>query len=349
MDNLTVSEVAGVLGSAGVPAISVMSYDACLMGMAEVGYAFKDKVQYFTGSEELEAGDGHDYTTLFNVLKTNPAAVTAQQLANGYVTSFGTQYVGKGGVEDTYSATQASAYNSFAAALKTFTDATATASSTTRGYLRTARNAATTYDGESYKDFRDLGSFMAKVAADTRIPAAIRTAANGVITSLSTLVSSKTADQRNSSGVAIYLPGNSYDSTYTSSFSAFNTATGWDKFAKWLATGTRSAAATTGTASGARGPATRVTGDARTVSRSLLGYDAEVTTTIRVIGAEGQADRRAERTDDRGTGLARRAAALIGAADEYLARPAATPTTPAATTTPAFFAASVEADDVLAG
>ena len=272
-DFLSVSETAGVLGSAGVPAISVLCYDACLMGMAEVGHAFKDKVQFFTASEELVAGDGHDYTTLFDVLKTSPAAVTAEQLARAYVASFGNQYLGTGVNEDTNSATRATAYNSFAAALKAFTDATATASSTTRGYLRTARNAATTYDGDAYKDFRDLGSFMAKVAADARIPAGIRTAANGVLTSLNSLVVSKTADRRNSSGVAIYLPGNAYDSTYTSSFSAFTAATGWDKFAKWLATGTRT---TTATTTATRGPASRVTDDARAVSRALLGYETDV-------------------------------------------------------------------------
>lgn len=320
MDFLSISETAGVIGSAGMPAISVMSYDACLMGMAEVGYAFKDKVQFFAASEELEAGDGHDYTTLFNVLKTNPAAVTAQQLAQGYVTSFGGQYVGTGVKEDTYSATKASAYTQFAAALKTFTDSTLTASSTTRGYLRTARNAATTYDGDSYKDFRDLGSFMSKVSVDSRIPAAIRTAANGVLTSLNTLVVSKTADQRNSSGVAIYLPGSSYDSTYTSSFSSFNTATGWDKFAKWLATGTRTATTTTGTATRTRGPADRVIGDARAVSRSLLGYEPMTVATIRVSGVsdETRPARREERNENPQPGIGRRAAALVNTADSIL-------------------------------
>lgn len=354
MDNLMVSEVAGVLGSAGVPAISVMSYDACLMGMAEVGYAFKDKVPYFTASEETEAGDGHDYTTLFNVLKSNPQNVTPAQLAAGYVTSFGNQYVSTSDNEDTYSAVKSANYAAFTTALKAFVDSTASASSTTLGYLRTARNAAIQYEGTDYKDFRDLGSFLSKVSANTKIPAAIRTAATNVISSLNTLVANKTADKRGSSGLAIYLPQSSYDSMYTTEFAAFNAATGWNTFAKWIATGSRSATSTAGVASANRGAASRGVHDlapsAQAVTRSLLGYDAgEKATTIRVTGADGQADRRAERTDDRGTGLARRAAALIGAADEYLARPAATPTTPAVTTTPTFFAASVEADDVLAG
>lgn len=354
MDFLSVSEVAGVLGSSGVPSISVMSYDACLMGMAEIGYAFKDKVQFFAASEELEAGTGQDYTTLFNVLQTNPGSVTPQQLAAGYVTSFGNQYVGTGVMEDTYSSTRASAYNAFASALKTFTDATLTASSTTRGYLRTARNAAITYDGESYKDFRDLGSFMAKVSADSRIPSAIRTAANGVISSLGNLVANKTADQRNSSGVAIYLPGNSYDSSYTSNFTSFNNATGWDKFAKWLATGTRTT--TTGTASGARGPASRGVAsfatDARSVSQSLLGYDSvEPAQTLRVGGVvENRESRHAEHREEHGR-IGHRAAALFQAADAYLSGTAstggnATVSTPSTTSTASH---PIVTDDVLAG
>jgi hypothetical protein len=53
----------------------------------------------------------------------------------------------------------------------------------------------------------------------------------------------KTADQRSSSGVSVYLPTTSSDAylaTYATDAAAFCQATGWNTFAKWLATGTRS-------------------------------------------------------------------------------------------------------------
>jgi hypothetical protein len=67
-----------------------------------------------------------------------------------------------------------------------------------------------------------------------------------VTNALAALVTSKTADQRGSSGVSIYLPTSSGDpwlATYATDAAAFCAATGWNSFATWLATGTRSAAA----------------------------------------------------------------------------------------------------------
>jgi post-segregation antitoxin (ccd killing protein) len=252
-DHLTISEVASALGASGVPAIDVFSYDACLMAMAEVGYGLKDRAQMFAASEELEGGPGHDYRTLFNVLKTNPTSVTAEQLANGFVTSYGTQYVGTGVSEDTYSATRTSLYNSFAGALKSFTDSTLNAASSVRTALQTARNNAVAYDDV---DFRDLGSFMRNVSNATSVSSAIRTAASGVLTAISSLVSSRTSDGRSSSGVSIYLPKTSLDSSYASTFSAFNSATNWGSFANWLITGSRTAASSA-SSSISRGPAER--------------------------------------------------------------------------------------------
>jgi hypothetical protein len=52
-------EMAGVLNSVkekiGKP-VDVMDFNACLMGMAEVGYELKDGARYLVGSEEVEAG-----------------------------------------------------------------------------------------------------------------------------------------------------------------------------------------------------------------------------------------------------------------------------------------------------
>lgn len=251
MDYLTMPETVSAIGAAGNPRIDVLGYDACLMGMAEIGYALRNSGTVFAGAEELTAGTGHDYATLFNVLRTNPQNVTAEQLGAAYVTSFSNQYVGTGVLEDTYSATRTSQYGNFAAAVKTFVDSTAGASGTVLTALRNARNSAVKYDTA---DFKDLKSFLTLVNNNTSIPATIRTAASGALTAITNLVVSKTADQRNSGGVAVYLPSSSVNGSYGSDYAAWNTATGWGAFANWLATGTRSLP---GSGGGRSGPAQR--------------------------------------------------------------------------------------------
>jgi hypothetical protein len=82
------------------------------------------------------------------------------------------------------------------------------------------------------------------VSATTSLPAALRSAADGVKQAITAMIATKTADHRQSSGVSIYLPSASNDpylSTYTTTAAAFCQATNWNTFAKWLATGSRSA------------------------------------------------------------------------------------------------------------
>jgi hypothetical protein len=248
-DALTIPEMAAALGSAGMPAFDVVSYDNCLMAMAEVGAALAPKVGgVFVASEEVVDGTGQDYTTCFAALKTNPSQVTATQLAAGMVSSYGTQYVDGSNTADTFSATVAAGYANLTAALRTFVTATSTLGTADRTAVRTAATGSVAYDEPSFKD---LGTFMTRVAASTSLPTALKTAATGVKAALASVVSAKTADQRSSGGLSIYLPTSSTDaylSTYTTDAAAFCAATGWDAFAKWLATGTRSAATATGLA-----------------------------------------------------------------------------------------------------
>ncbi|NDC64412.1 MAG: hypothetical protein EBZ59_10630, partial [Planctomycetia bacterium] len=75
------------------------------------------------------------------------------------------------------------------------------------------------------------------------LPQSVRTAATAVGSALTAMISSKTADARSSSGMAIYLPtaADSYLGSYATTASAFASATGWDRFARWMATGNRAA------------------------------------------------------------------------------------------------------------
>ncbi|MFM6089603.1 MAG: pre-peptidase C-terminal domain-containing protein, partial [Dolichospermum sp.] len=239
-DNLTTNELATALNtlkSAGIN-ISVLAFDACLMAMAEVGFALKDYARVFVASEEVVGGDGYDYTTAFNTLFTNPSQVTAQSLASGLVTSFQNQYQGSGGGADTLSATDTTQFNAFTTALRNFTTSvstSATASDWTK--LQAARNSA---HGFADEDFRDLGQYMGAIANNSGITQVIRTNAQLVITALNNLVIADTTDQFDTQGLSIYLPapGSSLDSSYLNGYQSFFTATGWKDYLQSFTTRT---------------------------------------------------------------------------------------------------------------
>jgi hypothetical protein len=247
-DALTINELVSALGTAGVPPVQLVSYDNCLMGMAEVGYAAATRFTgHFVASEESIHGTGQDYRTAYAALKTSPATVTSAALAAGMVASYQTQYVGQFVGQfpfDTFSAAATSGYGQLVSALSQFVTATDPLAAAERTTLRNLATAGPSISMEEPDSFRDLGKFMTRVAAAGTLPQAVRTAATAVGSALTAMISSKTADARSSSGMAIYLPtqADSYLGSYATTASAFTSATGWDRFARWMATGNRAAA-----------------------------------------------------------------------------------------------------------
>jgi hypothetical protein len=232
------------LATAGMPKFDLVSYDNCLMQMVEVGAAIAPNLAaggVFVASEESINGAGQDYTTAYSALKVaDPASVTAAQVAAGMTTSYWNQYKADG-TYDTFSGVLASATTSLQAALKTFVDATVGLTTANRTTMLAAANASVSFD---FTEFKDLGKFMTGVAAATSLPQTVRDAATAVRSAITATVSSKTPDARGTAGISIYLPtvsGDSYLATYATDAAAFNAATGWASFAKWMATGSRTA------------------------------------------------------------------------------------------------------------
>jgi len=110
-DALTIPEMASALGAEGMPTFDVVSYDNCLMAMAEIGAAIAPRLGgVYVASEEVINGAGQDYTTAYSALQVaDPAQVTAAQVAAGMVKSYGTQYADDWEQCDTFSATAAAA------------------------------------------------------------------------------------------------------------------------------------------------------------------------------------------------------------------------------------------------
>jgi len=239
-DNLTTPEFVQALTTlrgAGT-SIDLVAFDACLMAMTEVGYATRDLTTAYVASQEVVGGDGHDYTTLFRLLESDPYAVAPLALATGFVRSFGDQYLGTG-TADTHSAVNSARYAGVVSALASFTSAAGGASSAERTAMASARSATPSY---TYSYLRDLGGFMQRIATNSAIGQAIRTAATGVVNAVAQAVVSKTSDQRSSSGMSIYLPtlGSTIPSWYTSQYAAFDAATGWTGFLRGVTSAGRS-------------------------------------------------------------------------------------------------------------
>jgi hypothetical protein len=143
-DHLTIPELATALRTVTTQAqpirIDLLAFDACLMQMAEVGFAVSPYVDMVVGSEEYECASGYDYSRAFATLRSNPGQVDARTVAGGLVQSYQNQYQGITSGEDTLSAATTSQYAAFTAALKIFTTAAASATNQDWMSLRAAQS-----------------------------------------------------------------------------------------------------------------------------------------------------------------------------------------------------------------
>ena len=78
-DSLTVLEMRSVFGSLYMDErsvenqpISIIGFDTCLMATMEVAYYFWDTAEYLVASQELEPGNGWNYTGIMQALAENP-------------------------------------------------------------------------------------------------------------------------------------------------------------------------------------------------------------------------------------------------------------------------------------
>jgi len=257
-DALTIGEIGSALNASGMPKIDVLSYNSCLMAMAEVGTAISASVAgVFVASEEVMLVAGQDYTTAYSRLAATPTSITSRQLAEGMVQSYQKQYAVRPGF-DTLSATDTSGYNALNRAIKAFVAATRTLGAPERDLLIGAASGSPQYgDYSQFPDVIvsvDLKSFMTGIVNTPSLPQALRSTASDVVNAVSAMVVSRTSDMRSSGGIAVYVPpvaDSKLLATYATDAAEFCRATGWDTFARWMATGNQPASSSGGTGSGA--------------------------------------------------------------------------------------------------
>ena len=60
------------------PPVDIIGFDACLMATIDVAFTFCDIAEYLVASEELEPGDGWDYSAWIQALANDPAMSSAE-------------------------------------------------------------------------------------------------------------------------------------------------------------------------------------------------------------------------------------------------------------------------------
>jgi len=116
-DYLYLDEIQSALtnsGFSGENHLNVLGFDACLMGMVEVAYEFRDLADYFIASMSMIGGYGWDYDSIFAKLygSLNPTGITGADFSDLIVASF-KNYIEKNNIsaDDTISAVRLSHIN----------------------------------------------------------------------------------------------------------------------------------------------------------------------------------------------------------------------------------------------
>lgn len=204
---MSLNNIVTAVSDSGVH-FGLINFDACLMGMYEVAYAFRNVADYLVASEEVEPGEGDDYTAILTALTATPT-MSASTLSASIVGTYRSFYATQGRNSITKSVLDLSKI----AALRTAVDNLATVMTNGMGTLRTsiqtAQVATVSYE---YPYNRDLSDFAVQLKANST-DAALVSAATEVQTAVSNAVISNqiyTPDSLNpinrSKGIAIWLP-----------------------------------------------------------------------------------------------------------------------------------------------
>ncbi|MBM3893543.1 hypothetical protein FJ365_04055 [Candidatus Dependentiae bacterium] len=234
--------------------IDLMSMDACLMAMIEVGYQIKGLVDILVAAENTEPGNGHHYAAYLSELSANPT-MSAEQLATSIVQTYGRFYAGKDSAI-TLSAIKIDALiplkNNLMQLMTAINACYATDAASTRAAVRQARAKTMVFE---IPDYIDLLSFYNRLNREfatkttkpkpkqkpkpkpNQKPVQFSPAATNVCTIIAAgipliraavVANTVGRDYAGAGGISIYFPRGPVDSSYR--ITQFAQDTGWDKF-----------------------------------------------------------------------------------------------------------------------
>ena len=206
--------------------LDLLGFDACLMGMMEVYYQVHEYAVKTVGSEELEPGDGWEYSGLLAALTGNPGMEAAQlgaEIVRTYEEEYGTLW------DTTLATVDLTSIETAALKLDTFARLLQTNCEQYRSQIEASRSQVQQYQVATYIDLYD---FVKKIKTNIS-DSAIHSAGADLLGALDACVLSEHHGEGSpgSHGISIYFPdrSSSYVNQYSSEVRLSND-TSWDNF-----------------------------------------------------------------------------------------------------------------------
>ena len=161
---LTSVELQGALDSVAASGISIdmMSLDACQMGMFELFYQLRGRVDYAIGSEKDVPLAGWPYDTFLQIIKDDPE-ITPVDLGQEFIDSYITWSTANSGYSATLSLIHIDKLESVAAALDTYAGSLMNDIGYFHPEIGLARSNTEEYDGADQYDLKHLVSNIGKM------------------------------------------------------------------------------------------------------------------------------------------------------------------------------------------
>jgi hypothetical protein len=212
--------------------INVVAFDACLMGMVEVGYQVKDCVNIVVGSEELSWSRVFPYEETLSALKNNPS-MTESELASKCVDEYESNCLWGGAWDGTYSAYYTSGIDGYISNdLDNFASRLKSIVGTYRSQITDARAATERFDeGDPVHEFYDLYDFANEAKSRISDPTLQMYATNlmdSIVSSNSQINEWHGSGHPDAHGLSIYWPATSISSGYNNLDLSINK--NWDDF-----------------------------------------------------------------------------------------------------------------------
>lgn len=197
--NLTMAEMSQAISASNQTSFDIIGFDACLQGVLDQSYSLRQQSTYQILSQNLEPGDGWDYTNWLSVFNQN-ASPTALQVANAAVTTYASFYQAQGDNSITLSVIDSAEVADLASAWSSFATAVNATGSSAIANLEAARTSTLTYM-DAYVDLYGLMTHFMQ----TNSNASLDTSAQAVINALTQAVVT-TGGDNNAYGLTVFLP-----------------------------------------------------------------------------------------------------------------------------------------------
>lgn len=228
-DSLLLPEINQAISSAESSTgkrVSLVGFDACLMGMTEVAFELRHLTDILVFSEETEPGQGWAYDKVLRGLTSQPS-MSPSSLGDLIVQEY-SQYYGSSGKE-TLSSVSTSDMDELATSLSVFSNELTAAFGTHPAQIRQARSNSEHFEYEMFIDLYDFAGNVRSVGG-----MGLANAADQLIMNINAAVLSETSGdlRQGAHGLAIYFPDVISDLNlvgYRSDASLTKNST-WDEF-----------------------------------------------------------------------------------------------------------------------